>query len=177
MHVIGISGSPVKGGNTETAIEKVLDGARRAGAQTELVRLYELDFGPCDGCDTCEAGGDCVIDDDATALIERLRAARAVVFGTPVYWYHVSGVMKNLIDRTYVNYQHQDLVGKLVVAIVVQHCEGAEETVPLFRHWCEGQGCTLLEAVTVTSQGRPDVVSANGELVARLSRLGQRLAG
>ncbi len=176
MKVIGISGSPLKGGNTDTAVQAVLEGAQAAGAETEFVRLYELEIAPCDGCDGCMAGGGCVIPDDATSLMARLGQAQAVVFGTPIYWYYVSGVFKNFADRTYAAYHHKDLAGKQVVALLVQHSSGAEEAVSLFRHWCSDQESNLLEAVTINTESRQGVVARDKELLARLERLGRRLA-
>jgi len=177
MKVIGISGSPMKGGNTDTAVEAVLAGARAQGAQTEMVRLYELDVAPCDGCDACMEGRGCVIDDDASALIGRMERADVVVFGTPVYWYHVSGVMKNFVDRTYSSFHHKTLAGKRVVAILVEHSSGADEAVSLFRHWCEDEDCVLVDAVTIDTGSKPGVVAGDEDLLCRLSKLGGSLAG
>lgn len=175
MKIIGMSGSPLAGSNTDTAVQAVLDGARAHGARTEFVRLYELEIAPCDGCDGCMAGGGCVIPDAATDLMARMRDADAFVFGTPVYWYHVSGVLKNFIDRTYAAFHHKNLAGKRVAAIMVQHSLGAEEAVALFRHWCEDQHCTLVEAVTVSTAGKPGRVAGDAALLDQLRALGARL--
>ncbi|MBM4460734.1 MAG: flavodoxin family protein [Chloroflexi bacterium] len=175
MKVIGISGSPIAEGNTDTAVRAVLDGARANGAEVEFVRLYDLELAPCDACDACTAGGGCVIPDDATDLMARMKDADAFVFGTPVYWYHVSGVFKNFADRTYASYHHKDFAGKRVAALMVQHSLGAEEAVALFNHWCEDEQCTLVEAVTINTASRPDATAGDAGLLARLRRLGERL--
>ncbi|MHC6712065.1 NAD(P)H-dependent oxidoreductase, partial [Staphylococcus aureus] len=39
MKVIGIVGSPRKGGNTEILVEKVLSGAKEAGAEVGIFKL------------------------------------------------------------------------------------------------------------------------------------------
>ena len=44
MKIIAINGSPRKKGNTATVLDHFLEGARSAGADTELVHLYGL---PC----------------------------------------------------------------------------------------------------------------------------------
>jgi multimeric flavodoxin WrbA len=176
MKIIGISSSPVKGGNTETALKAVLEKARERGAQVELVRLYELDVAPCDGCDACVSGGGCVIDDEGKALMERAEAAQAIVFGTPIYWYTVSGVLKNLIDRTYYAYHHKAMAGKRVVALMVQHSSGADEALSLFKHWVGDQECASLETITINTENRPGVVAGDAGLLRRLHELGERLA-
>ncbi len=175
MKVIGISGSPIRDGNTETAIKAVLEGARGCGAETELVRLYGVDMAPCDACNACQAGRGCVIDDGATPILAQLEAAQAIVFGSPVYWNAVSGVLKNLVDRTYYAAQHKDLAGKRIAAILVQHSSGAEDARGLFSCFASEQQCTLLEPVTVNTEDRPGVVAGDPALLARLRALGQSL--
>ena len=177
MKVIGISGSPIQGGNTDTAVQAALAGARAAGAETEFVRLYEISLAPCDGCDACMAGKGCVIDDDASALIGRMQGADAVIFGTPVYWYHVSGVMKNLVDRTYAGFHHKDLARKKIVAILVQHSSGADEAASLYKHYCQDQECTLVDTLVINTEGKPGVVAGDEDLLCWLSTLGGSLVG
>ncbi len=175
MKVIGISGSPVKDGNTEAAVKAVLEGARARGAEVEFVRLYGLDVAPCDGCDACIGGGGCVIDDEGKALMERAEEAQAIVFGTPIYWYTVSGVMKNLIDRTYYAFHHKAMADKRVAAIMVQHSSGADEALSLFTHWVNDQGCSTLEPVTINTESKAGVVARDADLLRRLRELGERL--
>ena len=55
MKVVGICGSPRKG-NTEWMLRKLLEGAAREGADSELILLREKDIRTCDGCLTCESG-------------------------------------------------------------------------------------------------------------------------
>lgn len=171
MKVIAISGSPIKGGNTETALEAVLAGARAGGAQAELVRLYELEMAHCDACDACQSG-ECVLDDDAKALLARMGEAQAIVLGTPVYWYHVSSVLKTLIDRSYATYFSRSLVGRRSAAVIVQHSEGAEDTALWLRRWSLEQGCTLVDTVTIDTESKSGVVAADQELQRRLRELG-----
>jgi multimeric flavodoxin WrbA len=174
VRVIAISGSPVKGGNTDTALEAVLAGARARGAQAELVRLYELDVAPCVGCEACQSG-DCVLDDDAADLLARMSEAQAIVIGTPVYWYHVSSVLKTLLDRSYATFFSRALAGGRIAALIVQHSQGADETASFFRRWSLDQGCTLVEAVTIDTESKSGVVAADQELLRHLRELGARL--
>ena len=104
MKVMAISGSPRKG-NTEWMLQKVLESAAAHGAETELVLLRKLDIRMCKGCMTCEVGksgkpGVCVIKDEMEPILARMLDADALVFGTPVYFYMLSGLLKNFMDRT-----------------------------------------------------------------------------
>ena len=67
--VLGIVGSPRRGGNTEIMVNEVLAGAQAAGALTEKVILSELDITPCRACNGCRKTGACVQRDDMPALL------------------------------------------------------------------------------------------------------------
>ena len=42
MNIIAFNGSPRKSWNTATLLNKALEGATSAGAETELIHLYDL---------------------------------------------------------------------------------------------------------------------------------------
>ena len=101
MHVIGIVGSPRKGGNTDVLVTEALRGAASAGATTEKVALVDYEVNPCRACGACHGTGVCAQDDDAAALLEKLFASDAWVLGTPVYWWGPSAQLKAFVDRWY----------------------------------------------------------------------------
>lgn len=97
--VLGIVGSPRRKGNTHLLVERVLEGAREAGAVTDLVFLDELVIRECDGCHVCWKGKPCSKDDDMNGLHDRIAESDILVLGTPVYWYGPTALMKGFIDR------------------------------------------------------------------------------
>jgi len=104
MKVMAICGSPRKG-NTEWMLQKVLESAAAEGAETELVLLRNKDIRMCRGCMTCEVGesgkpGVCVIKDEMEPILSKMLEVDVFVFGTPVYFYMLSGLVKNFMDRT-----------------------------------------------------------------------------
>jgi len=107
LRVLGIVGSPRRGGNTESLVDEVLRGARDAGAVVEKVRLSELEIAPCDACDACREAGECVLGDDMPALLEKMAASQVWVLGTPVYWWGPSAQFKLFVDRWYAK-AHRD---------------------------------------------------------------------
>jgi multimeric flavodoxin WrbA len=98
-HVLGFVGSPRKNGNTHLLVSRILEGARAEGAETGLVLLPDLSIEECDGCLVCWKGKPCPKQDDMNALYPRIVASDVVVFGTPVYWYGPTALMKAMIDR------------------------------------------------------------------------------
>ncbi|MBN1814286.1 MAG: flavodoxin family protein [Anaerolineae bacterium] len=104
--VLGIVGSPRRGGNTDILVDEVLAGAAEAGAQTEKVMLSKLDIGPCRACDACGKTGKCVQRDDLPALLEQMARSDVWVFGTPVYYWGPTAQFKAFVDRWY-STEHQ----------------------------------------------------------------------
>ena len=92
MKVMAFNGSPrKKNWNTVTMLEHALEGARSAGAGTELVHLYDMDFSGCISCFSCKSldrkeDGVCAVKDDLTPVLERIKEADALIIGTPVYY-------------------------------------------------------------------------------------------
>jgi multimeric flavodoxin WrbA len=97
--ILGIMGSPRRSGNTHIMVSRILDSAKQHGAETELVFLGDLSIRQCDGCHVCWKTGKCAKNDDMQGLYPKLIEADAIVFGTPVYWYGPTAIMKAFIDR------------------------------------------------------------------------------
>lgn len=99
VHVLGISGSPRRHGNTETLLDSFLNGAKEAGADVEKVVLKDLNYTPCRGCNACHKGGDCVVKDDAPLLYDRIFSSDCVAIASPIYSMGITAQLKGFIDR------------------------------------------------------------------------------
>lgn len=101
MRIIGIVGSPRRGGNTEFLVKEALNAAKEAGVEEiEMITLAEKTILPCNGCECCIETGECVIDDDMQQIYPKLLAADGIIFGAPVYMWGICGLAKVFIDRT-----------------------------------------------------------------------------
>jgi multimeric flavodoxin WrbA len=98
--VIGISGSPHRHGNTETLLDSFLDGARNSGGSVEKVVLKELSYTACRGCNACHKTGECIVEDEAPGLFDRIMAADCMAVASPIYSMGITAELKGLIDRT-----------------------------------------------------------------------------
>ncbi|HRD15621.1 MAG TPA: flavodoxin family protein, partial [Methanothrix soehngenii] len=101
MKAIGIVGSPRKNGNTDILVSRVLEGAREAGLDTSKYLLNEMKYSGCQACEYCKSHDHCRLDDDVTKLLEEMKEADAVVFGSPIYFSLFSGQFKLMEDRMY----------------------------------------------------------------------------
>jgi len=101
MKVLGFVGSPRKNFNTEKLVNEVLEGAKTNGAETKLYNLSKMNIQGCNACRACKEKGVCVIDDDMQEVVKEMRTADAIVVGSPVYMYQMTGYTKTFIDRLY----------------------------------------------------------------------------
>ena len=113
MKVIAINGSPRKGWNTDTLLKKALDGAVSAGAETEMVYLYDLKFRGCVSCMACKLKKEprpnrCVLRDDLTDVLDKVHTADAVILGSPIYFSEVTGEMRSFFERFLFQYLNYD---------------------------------------------------------------------
>jgi len=97
--ILGIVGSPRKKGNTDILVDRILEGAKDAGAEVEKVHLRGLKIKECDGCYVCWKGKKCPKNDDMLDLYPMIEDADVIVFGTPVYWFGPTALLKAFIDR------------------------------------------------------------------------------
>jgi len=95
----GVVGSPRREGNTHILVKTILQGARSRGAEFELVHLADFNIQDCDGCHACWEGRHCSKPDDMPPLYTKVSLADVIVFGTPVYWYGPTALMKAFLDR------------------------------------------------------------------------------
>jgi multimeric flavodoxin WrbA len=125
MKVIGINGSPRKGGNTETIIRKTFEPLEAAGIETELIQIGGKAIRGCIACGKCAEmqNKTCIITKDPiNEIIQKMIDADGILLGSPTYFTDVTAEMKALIDRagfvSYTNgglYKHK--VGAAVVAV------------------------------------------------------------
>jgi len=125
MKVIGINGSPRKGGNTEIMIRKVFEPLEKAGIETELIKVGGKGIRGCLACGKCAEmqNGTCIITKDPlNDIIQKMIEADGIILGSPTYFADVTADLKAVIDRAgfvcHTNgglYKHK--VGAAVVAV------------------------------------------------------------
>lgn len=99
VKVLGIFGSPRRGGNTELLLEEALKGAAQEGARVEGIHLCDFRITPCTECLSCFKGGACVVADDMQGIYPRLLEADIVIFASPMFFYGITGWAKAMVDR------------------------------------------------------------------------------
>lgn len=101
MNVLTLLGSPRKQGNTATVLT-MLESEFYGRHTVERINITSQRVNGCLGCGVCQKTADrlgCVQKDDALSVFERMMAADAVVYASPLYCWDFTAQMKALIDR------------------------------------------------------------------------------
>ena len=106
--IVAINGSPRTDWNTGTLIREAARGAEEAGAEVQVFDLYKLEkFTGCVSCFGCKAEanpGKCVYKDGLAPVLEAIREADGLIFGTPNYLGDVSSGFRALYERLIFQY-------------------------------------------------------------------------
>ncbi len=97
--MLGISGSPRKGGNTDALLDAALKGAENSSASVEKLYLCDLKISPCQECHQCEETGECVIDDEMQSIYPKLIEADMLFLASPIFFMGIPAQTKVMIDR------------------------------------------------------------------------------
>ncbi len=177
MNLLGIGGSPRKG-NSQTMLEETLRGAEQAGVETEIVLLRELNIAHCDGNDYCLEAKECRQKDDFQAVAEKMEQADSIVLATPTYFDNMSGLMKDIVDRSNYLYAKKSLKGKKGYAVISgggkrESLEKCLETIKSFykHELMEFSGAVLGEKLE-----KQNAVSKNDCLLKKCFELGKKIA-
>lgn len=87
MTILFINGSPEHEGNTARLAEALLQGHDYEAVELGDLKVYDY--------------GQRFADDQFDEVLAKMNAADVLVFGSPVYWHDLSGMMRNLLDRCY----------------------------------------------------------------------------
>lgn len=97
--ILGICGSPRKGGNSEILLQAMLGGARSAGARTKKLLLSDLHIKPCMECGVCDKTLKCVLRDGLEAVYSRVDDADIIVISSPIFFGSIPAQVKMMVDR------------------------------------------------------------------------------
>lgn len=97
--VLGIYGSPRKGGNSDLLLDKALEGAAKAGAEVKRVYARKLAMCGCLECGGCDESGECVVRDDMDQVYPLFDWAEVIILAGPIFFYSLPAQVKAVIDR------------------------------------------------------------------------------
>ena len=115
MKILAISGSPRKGGNTDTLCKIALEVIGNHGIETEFISLAGRNILTCTACMACAKEPRCILDDDFGPIFEAMVESDGFILGSPVYFGSATGEMTALLDRAgYVSRKNGNLFSRKV---------------------------------------------------------------
>ncbi len=180
--ILAVVGSPRKNGNTHILVSKIAEGAASAGAAVDELLLGGLSIEECDGCHACWKGRQCSKNDDMRQTYERIIQSDVVIFGTPVYWYGPTALMKAFIDRfVYFNCPEnrrkiKDLAAAIAIPFEDESIETAQGTVEFFQKSLAYLQIMLVGQIVVPGVGEKGAIRHKPERLQEAHTLGRMLA-
>ncbi len=105
MKAMFINGSPRQKWNTSQLLERAMQGASDAGAEVEMVNLYDrtLNYKGCMSCFACKVKGGkkgvCSFPDDLKPIMQRAVEADVLICGAPVYCGYPTANLRAFMER------------------------------------------------------------------------------
>jgi multimeric flavodoxin WrbA len=192
-NILTISGSPTENGSTEILLGTVVKGiasALKEEIKTELIRLNDYKYIPCQACGKSPEPEYCFFHDEIYPIYGKLISCDIVLLGTPVYFDSVSAQSKSFIDRCNClrpadfenkgNHPFKKLIerkrlgGMIIVGGYRGEFELARKVIAGFFKWVEVTNCGL---VTYESKSwEKGAVLRNAEKLAEANDLGKKIA-
>lgn len=187
MRILVLLGSPRKRGNTAT----VLGWFEELVAQehdVEHINIVDYDLNGCHGCSACQKVLDapaCAQKDGTMDLLERIMAADAIIYATPLYGWSYSAQMKMLIDRHFClsKWDAPDaplslIAGKRAALLVTcaDPVENNADLLPiLFQRQMDCSHCDVVGIYVVPNCTTPDKLGEEARRVAK--EMAQAISG
>lgn len=157
MKAMAINGSPRKGWNTEQLLRKALEGAESAGAEAEVIQLYEEPFKGCVSCFACKiknskTNGLCAYRDALTPILAKVQEADVIIVGSPVYYDCPTAQTRAFLERLL----YPGCSDKPTPSIFLYSINATEELKDKFEF--EGALCTSRKFMESNFQYKPECV-------------------
>ena len=110
----------INGSNRKGNCSKILNDLKEK--EDELIELSDKSINYCLGCNSCmdDLEEHCILEDDMRQIYEQILKADKIIIATPIYMNHITGLLKNIIDRFNPFSWHDDLLkGKTIYLITV----------------------------------------------------------
>lgn len=126
---------------------------QQGDVQCEIVRLSEYAINTCKGCIVCFDKGEeyCPFSSDIQSLLDKMEQSDGVVFATPNYAFHMSGLMKLFLDRISFNFHRPRFFGKSATSIVTQGMYKGQDIVKYFQFIVKALGFNPVKGSCLTT--------------------------
>ena len=125
--IVILNGSPRKNGNTSALTAAFKRGAEEAGNTVTEFHLSDMNINGCLGCwgGGKDAAHPCAQRDDMEQIYPAYREADVVVLASPLYYWFVSGFLKNAFDRLFAVAECDGYRNPKKESVLIMAAEGA----------------------------------------------------
>ncbi len=103
--VLGVGGSPRRGGNSDVLLKHVLKGVAERDITATGIHLRDFQYQGCVGCEQCRRDKICTgLRDGLSLVYPAIVDSRGLILVSPTHNYNVTAWMKAFIDRLYCFY-------------------------------------------------------------------------
>ena len=83
--------------------------------------LQDLDIEYCLGCNACQKNSNyfCILNDDMKKIYNAISKCEKIIIMSPIYMNHITGILKNILDRFNPYAANEALKGKKIYLITV----------------------------------------------------------
>ncbi len=189
--VLGIGGSPRKGGNSDILLKHILKGVSKSDIVSEALQLRDFQYQGCVGCERCRKDKICTRLKDGMSLIyPKILNSKGMVLVSPTHNYNITSWMKAFIDRLYCFYNFDNnrprgwssqLAGQNRKAIIAAICEQENKadmgfTLEAMRLPLEALGYEIIGEVAVFGVFDKAKVKEKDEILVEAVKVGASLA-
>lgn len=190
--VLGVGGSPRKGGNSDILLNYIFKGINENKGNADIVQLRDFQYQGCIGCERCRKDKICTgIKDGMTIIYPHIIESRGLVLVSPTHNYNITSWMKAFIDRLYCFY-HFDvnnrprewssrLAGQQRKAVLGAVCEQENRsdmgfTLDAMRLPLEALGYEIIGELPVFGIFDRAKIKENNGILTKATKLGSNLA-
>ena len=190
--VLGIGGSPRRGGNSDILMKRMLTGVQDGGVETEEVQLRNYQFQSCIGCELCRRKKHCVgLLDGMQLIYPKIEEASGLIVISPIYSYNMTALMKAFIDRLCAFYDFSEQRPgqwasrlekqgrKAIVAVIGEQpneAGGMDLTLETFRRSINALGYKIIDELPVMGIFHKGRIKDLPEVLDQAEALGRKLA-
>lgn len=143
--ILILNGAARKNGNTKKLIDAFILGAEGVGNHVTEFYLQDMNIRGCRGCGGCSHGtaeNPCVQSDDMAQIYAAFIKAKVVVFASPIYFWSITGTLKNVADRLYAELRCLGYVGFPREGILLMTAGSTDysQAVSWYRHYSTNLG-------------------------------------
>ncbi len=189
--VVGIGGSPRKGGNSDILLKHILKGVSENNITAVNHQLRNFQYQGCIGCEKCRKDSICTgLKDGMSLIYPDILESQGLILVSPTHNYNVTAWIKAFIDRLYCFYKFDNnrprgwssnLAGQGRKAILAAVCEQENKkdmgfTLEAMRLPLEALGYEVIGELPVFSVFDKAKVKDNNDILIEATKLGSELA-